>query len=647
MSLHQRPHQKLPAAGDSLPVSSPTAATAPSRPHHLLTLPYLFSLLAVLLFAALLLPWGPAARPPSPPWRSYTLQEAAAFAAAAGNGTVLLAAVSGPYLPFLSNWLISVRRAGRADQVLVIAEDYETLDRINAAWPGHAVLVPPAPDAQTAHKFGSQGFFNFTSRRPRHLLQILELGYSVMYNDVDMVWLADPFPYVVENHDVYFMDDMTPVKPLDHSHELPPPGKKGRTYICSCMIFLRPTEGAKLLLRKWIVELKEQPWSKQRKSNDQPAFNWALNKTAGQALAASLPVAVEVELVGIPAHAWNLATAEVLLDELCWIDGLHPGNTDRRDVFMVKAWCSDPALFPPEMTLEIVEPPLARGSDVRTLTYPIKVTAAAPGEATSSGQAGRASVHARLGSRVHEAAGDPSSTVVLDIDDWSAMSAEASRRDVASRGSDADRTRTKETVTADDAVIAGLLLEGSCTCADVFKESVAADTAVEGKRDTDVRRIDDRPRFEIPLQLSYGPSMRPAERGESNGPRADDLSGGPQLEASGPPPLSSLDGLNEADVVVESNAPTSAGPDMLIEPHVSVPPAETSSPSPRPPSSDCSSLRPRPASLAHTSTAAPSSPKSPHPATAATSSSNLPLLATAAPTPLNSSSVALPAAAAL
>jgi rhamnogalacturonan II specific xylosyltransferase len=72
------------------------------------------------------------------------------------------------------------------------------------------------------------------------------------------------------------------VKPLDHSHELPPPGKKGRTYICSCMIFLRPTEGAKLLLRKWIEELKEQPWSKQKKANDQPGFNWALNKTAGQ-----------------------------------------------------------------------------------------------------------------------------------------------------------------------------------------------------------------------------------------------------------------------------------------------------------------------------------------------------------------------------
>ncbi|RLN08157.1 hypothetical protein C2845_PM11G24320 [Panicum miliaceum] len=154
----------------------------------------------------------------------------------------LLAAVSGPYLPFLSNWLISVRRAGRADQVLVIAEDYETLDRINAAWPGHAVLVPPAPDAQDAHKFGSQGFFNFTSRRPRHLLQILELGYSVIYNDVDMVWLADPFPYLVGDHEVYIMDHMTPVKPLDHSHELPPTGKE-RTDIYFQLHDLPPANG--------------------------------------------------------------------------------------------------------------------------------------------------------------------------------------------------------------------------------------------------------------------------------------------------------------------------------------------------------------------------------------------------------------------
>lgn len=72
------------------------------------------------------------------------------------------------------------------------------------------------------------------------------------------------------------------MKPLNHPHDLPPPGKKGRTYICSCMIFMHPTDGAKLVMKKWIEELQEQPWSKAKKANDQPAFNWALNKTAGQ-----------------------------------------------------------------------------------------------------------------------------------------------------------------------------------------------------------------------------------------------------------------------------------------------------------------------------------------------------------------------------
>jgi Nucleotide-diphospho-sugar transferase len=32
-----------------------------------------------------------------------------------------------------------------------------------------------------------------------------------MYNDVDMVWLADPFPYLEDSHDVYFTDDMAAV----------------------------------------------------------------------------------------------------------------------------------------------------------------------------------------------------------------------------------------------------------------------------------------------------------------------------------------------------------------------------------------------------------------------------------------------------
>ncbi|XP_020579114.1 uncharacterized protein LOC110023844 [Phalaenopsis equestris] len=76
-----------------------------------------------------------------------------------------------------------------------------------------------------------EGFLQITSRRPRHHLDISEQGYNVMYKDVDMVWLSDPFPYLEGHHDIYFTDDMAVVKPLNHSLGLPQPGKKGRTYI--------------------------------------------------------------------------------------------------------------------------------------------------------------------------------------------------------------------------------------------------------------------------------------------------------------------------------------------------------------------------------------------------------------------------------
>jgi hypothetical protein len=56
------------------------------------------------------------------------------------------------------------------------------------------------------------------------------------------------------------------------------------------------------------------------------------------ATASCLPSAVEVEIRGIPAHAWELSTAELLLDEWCWVDGLHPSVPERRDVFKLKAW---------------------------------------------------------------------------------------------------------------------------------------------------------------------------------------------------------------------------------------------------------------------------------------------------------------------
>ncbi|KAH0854566.1 LOW QUALITY PROTEIN: hypothetical protein HID58_063709 [Brassica napus] len=208
-------------------------------------------------------------------WRDYSLAQAAKFVAK--NGTVIVCAVSYPFLPFLNNWLISISRQKHHEKVLVIAEDYALLYKVNEKWPGHG----------RSHSSFLQHWIQkphiILVPRPQHLLDILELGYNVMYNDVDMVWLQDPFKYLQEATTYTFMDDMTTIKPLNYSHGLPP-SRNGVTYVCSCMIFLRCTSGAKLLLKKWVEEIRAQPWSntEAKKPHDQPAFNRALHKTTHQ-----------------------------------------------------------------------------------------------------------------------------------------------------------------------------------------------------------------------------------------------------------------------------------------------------------------------------------------------------------------------------
>jgi len=74
----------------------------------------------------------------------------------------------------------------------------------------------------------------------------------------------------------------------------------------------------------------------------------------------SLPQLVDVEICGIPAHVWELDTAEHLLDEWCWVRALHPDTIHRRDysTFRLSTWCSNPAMIPAAMDLVVVEPPV-------------------------------------------------------------------------------------------------------------------------------------------------------------------------------------------------------------------------------------------------------------------------------------------------
>lgn len=76
--------------------------------------------------------------------------------ALAVDGILIVCTVSHPYMPFLNNWLISLAKYNRHQAVLIIAEDYTTLDFVNSRWPGHSVLIPPASSETTSLRFGSQ-----------------------------------------------------------------------------------------------------------------------------------------------------------------------------------------------------------------------------------------------------------------------------------------------------------------------------------------------------------------------------------------------------------------------------------------------------------------------------------------------------------
>lgn len=97
-----------------------------------------------------------------------------------------------------------------------------------------------------------------------------------------------------------------------------------------------------------------------------------LNSTAS-----SLPSPVEVDIRGIPAHAWDFSTAELLLCDHGWIGSAHPDTADHRDVFKVVAWCATPESIPLKMELEIVEPPVVSSDprpQKRSLVYPISLS---------------------------------------------------------------------------------------------------------------------------------------------------------------------------------------------------------------------------------------------------------------------------------
>ena len=103
------------------------------------------------------------------------------------------------------------------------------------------------------------------------------------------------------------------------------------------------------------------------------------------ASAGNLPSATEIELRGIPAHAWDLDTASRLLSDCCLPCGLHHRTNVQRDVFRLVAWCSNPRDIPLGIDLVISEPTSGGEThEQRTLVYPVEISTKRIGEPSSA-----------------------------------------------------------------------------------------------------------------------------------------------------------------------------------------------------------------------------------------------------------------------
>jgi hypothetical protein len=84
---------------------------------------------------------------------------------------------------------------------------------------------------------------------------------------------------------------------------------------------------------------------------------------------------VDIEIRGIPEHAWSRSTAEHILRNSCWITDVHHNSGCGRDSasFWVRAWCLNTERVCRKLDLHILEPGDAI-HEKRCLTYKIDIS---------------------------------------------------------------------------------------------------------------------------------------------------------------------------------------------------------------------------------------------------------------------------------
>jgi len=174
---------------------------------------------------------------------------------------VVLVTVSSNYVEMFKNWELHAREFIRdTEQLHVIAEDGDAVGPLEEMQrTSHFELTAPA--TQKAN------YREVAWRRPSHILRFLREGCSVLFADIDTVWMNDPFLDIGEASlaDIHVTFDDVPE----------------RKNYCGCFMYVQPTARLQEFMQDWA-----EPMKNTLASGNQGFFNQVIKdaKTSGNAL---------------------------------------------------------------------------------------------------------------------------------------------------------------------------------------------------------------------------------------------------------------------------------------------------------------------------------------------------------------------------
>eukprot|EP00929_Paragymnodinium_shiwhaense_P113084 TRINITY_DN8134_c0_g1_i4.p1 TRINITY_DN8134_c0_g1~~TRINITY_DN8134_c0_g1_i4.p1 ORF type:complete len:437 (-),score=79.61 TRINITY_DN8134_c0_g1_i4:9-1319(-) len=214
--------------------------------------------------------------------------------------TVVLATVDEDFVDFFENWHAYASKFLRSGehQLVVVAENenaYGSLSQKAKALSGGGDLFPFEVSSMNTRNtssethvrvsldegtppYGSGGYSRLVHRRPQRILSYLQQGCTVLYADIDAVWIKDPFQDIAAagEHDLYLVDDRSE----GTSSCANGPG----AYFCTCFLYVKPTPPALHFFDVWA---RKAPGN--HENGNQFQFNSYLCRDAGELNFAVLP----------------------------------------------------------------------------------------------------------------------------------------------------------------------------------------------------------------------------------------------------------------------------------------------------------------------------------------------------------------------